>query len=506
MPKIIDDFLNQITMYRLVLYFLILLILSASILSFINVLPFNFLSILLSAFFLTAFCWVINKILSIILKIPTNYESFFITALILSLIITPASNLDGYIFLGLAAFFAMASKYFLAIKGKHIFNPAALAVVITALFFSKGASWWVGTNWLIPLTLIGGLLIIKKIQRFSMVLSFFIVAIATMLGSSLLLGSDPIFIFQKTIIETPILFFAFIMLPEPQTTPPTKKLQILYGCLVGLLFAPDIQLGSFYFTPEIALILGNLFSYIFSPKYKLLLKLKRKILIALNTYEFVFVPSEKLKSTAGQYMEWTFPHQKVDSRGNRRFFTVSSSPTEENVRIGIKFYPNGSSFKRNLVNMEPGGKIVASQLSGEFTLPDDEAKKLIFIAGGIGITPFRSIIKYLLDTNQKRDAVLFYSNNMASDIVYKEIFDEAWQKLGIKTVYTLTDTKNIPKDWRGKAGYVDENMIREEVTDYKERIIYISGPHSMIEAFKKTLKDMGIPSNHIKIDFFPGYV
>lgn len=506
MLKFIDDFLNQITMYRLVLYFLILLILSASILSFINVLPFNFLSILLSAFFLTAFCWVINKILSIILKIPTNYESFFITALILSLIITPASDLDGYIFLGLVAFFAMASKYFLAINRKHIFNPAAFAVVITALFFSKAASWWVGTTWMIPLTLIGGLLVIKKIQRFSMVLSFFIVAITTMLGSSIFLGSDPILILQKTILESPILFFAFIMLPEPQTTPPYKKLQILYGCLVGFLFSSNIALGSFYFTPEIALLVGNLFSYIFSPKYKLPLKLKRKILLALNTYEFVFVSEEKLKNTAGQYMEWTFPHKGVDSRGNRRFFTVASSPTEENVHIGIKFYPNGSSFKRNLVNMEGGEKIVASLLSGEFVLPDDENKKLVFIAGGIGITPFRSIIKYLMDTNQRRDIVLFYSNNIVSDIVYKEIFDEASHKLGIKFVYTLTDTKNIPKDWRGKAGYVDAQMIKDEVPDYKESIFYISGPHSMIETFKKTLKDMGIPSNQIKVDYFPGYV
>lgn len=496
MFKFLDDFLNQITMYRLVLYFLIILLAASSALSFFDILPFNYISILLSAAFVTTVCWIINKAFSKFLKIPTNYESFFITALILSLIITPATNLDGFIFLGLAAFFAMASKYFLAINRKHIFNPVAVAIVITAIFFSKAASWWIGTSWMVPLTLFGGLLIIKKIQRFSMVLSFFLVALVFILISGILKGSDTFFIFQKTVLETPILFFAFIMLPEPQTTPPTKKLQILYGSLVG----------SFYFTPELALLLGNLFSYIFSPKYKLLLNLKRKILIALNTYEFVFVSSEKLKNIAGQYMEWTLPHKNVDSRGNRRFFTIASSPTEENVRIGIKFYPNGSSFKRNLVNMEAGDKIVSSQLSGEFILPNDPSKKLVFIAGGIGITPFRSIMKYLLDTNQKKDIVLFYSNNMASDIVYKDIFDEARQKLGLRTVYTLTDTKNIPQEWRGKAGYVDDNMIKEEVPDYKERAFYISGPHSMIEAFKKTLKDMGIPQNQIKVDFFPGYV
>jgi len=83
--------------------------------------------------------------------------------------------------------------------------------------------------------------------------------------------------------------------------------------------------------------------------------------------------------------------------------------------------------------MKVGDTIVASQLSGEFILPADESKKLVFLAGGIGITPFRSQIKYLIDTKQKRDIILFYSNRTPADIAYKEIFDQAQINFGLKT-------------------------------------------------------------------------
>ena len=103
--------------------------------------------------------------------------------------------------------------------------------------------------------------------------------------------------------------------------------------------------------------------------------------------------------------------------------------------------------------------------------------------------------KYLIDTNQTRDIILLYSNKTASDIVYTEIFDEAFQKLEIKTLYINTDIQ----------GFIGEKMIREKVSDYKERTFYISGPHSMIDIFEKTLKIMGVNRSQIKIDFFPGY-
>lgn len=154
--------------------------------------------------------------------------------------------------------------------------------------------------------------------------------------------------------------------------------------------------------------------------------------------------------------------------------------------------------------MLPGQKIVASQLAGDFTLPKDPSKKLVFIAGGIGVTPFRSMLKYLIDKNEKRDIVMFYSNRSAADIAYKEIFDEAQARLGIKTVYTITD-KNPPAWWSGRMGYIDGQMIKAEVPDYLQRTFYLSGPHGLVTAFEKTLNDLGVPHSQIKTDFFPGF-
>ena len=147
-----------------------------------------------------------------------------------------------------------------------------------------------------------------------------------------------------------------------------------------------------------------------------------------------------------------------------------------------------------------GDTLVASQLAGDFTLPKNKNKKIVFIAGGIGITPFRSIIKYLIDTKQKRDIVLFYSNKSAADIVYKEIFDEASMRTGIKTKYIITDSKEAEY-----TGRLNEQMVKSEVPDYLNRYFYISGPLGIVTASESTLQNLGVQKSHIKTDFFPGF-
>lgn len=136
--------------------------------------------------------------------------------------------------------------------------------------------------------------------------------------------------------------------------------------------------------------------------------------------DFVFKPSQQLAFTPGQYMEFTLEHQSPDSRGNRRYFTLASSPTETTVHLGVRFYKNSSSFKRAMYWMDGKTRLIAGQIAGDFTLPADATEKLVFIAGGIGITPFRSMLKYLLDTQQRRDIVLIYVNKAAQEIVYAE--------------------------------------------------------------------------------------
>jgi ferredoxin-NADP reductase len=497
-------------MYRLALYYLAAIWLVAFVFSIFNILPYNPSSLILSIAFITAVSWITNAVFAKIYKTPTNVESIYITAFILALIITPFRPISdglGYLmFIGFASIWAMASKYLLVIHKKHIFNPAALAVAFTAFIGHQSASWWIGNTSIMPFILLGGLLMIRKLRREDMAISFLIVALITIISTGLMRGTGIITILQKAFLQSPLFFFAFIMITEPLTTPPTKTLQILYGSLVGFLFAPAIHFGSLYSTPELALLTGNIFSYIVSPKQKLILALKEKLKTASGAYDFVFVPDQSISFQPGQYMEWTLGHDHPDSHGNRRYFTIASSPTEKEIRMGVKFYPEPSSFKKTLLEMSKGSTIIASQLSGEFVLPKDKEQKLVFIAGGIGITPFRSMIKYLLDQKEKRDIIIIYSNGTVEEVAYKNIFDQAQEKLKIKTVYALTKEKEMPQGWHGYPGRVTRQLIEQEVPDYMERKFYISGPHAMVTAFENTLREMGIPHQQLKTDFFPGFV
>ena len=173
--------------------------------------------------------------------------------------------------------------------------------------------------------------------------------------------------------------------------------------------------------------------------------------------------------------------------------------------MGVKFYEPASRFKSVLGTMKPGDTMIASQLSGDFTLPSDPSQKLALIAGGIGITPFRSMIKNLVDSNQSRDLKLIYSNRHAEDVAYTEVFNEAQKKLGIPTVYALTDIEKVPAGWPGHVGAVNEELIRQELPDFKERMFYLSGPHAMVVTFEGLLKGMGVPPRQIRCDYFPGF-
>ena len=517
MIKIVDSILNKITMYRLMLYYLIFLFVIALGLSFFRTLPYSPLFLLFSTIFILFICFVTNLVFSKIFKVPANVESVYITAFILVLIITPLKSFAETTYFSLAfwaSFWAMASKYLLTIRKKHIFNPAAFGVALTSVALGQSASWWIGTGVMAPFVLIGGLLVVKKILRSDLVYSFILVALATILASHLNNTSfnSLVSMTYRTLTSSSLLFFAFVMITEPLTTPPRAWSQMSYGVLVGFLFAPAIHIGSVYSTPELALLAGNIFSYIVGSKDRLVLTLKERVPISPDVYDFVFTSDQKISFQAGQYLEWTLDVKSPDSRGNRRYFTVASSPTEPEIRLGVKSYPKPSTFKRDLFSLRTGDKIFASQLSGDFTLPKDKNRKLVFIAGGIGVTPFRSIVKFLMNKGEKRDITIFFSNKTPRDIIYKDIFDEALQKIGIKIIYAVNELADLSAQAGETAsldmrvGFIDADMIMKEVPDYRERYYYISGPHSMVVVFEETLRKMGISNRQIKVDFFPGFV
>ena len=179
-------------------------------------------------------------------------------------------------------------------------------------------------------------------------------------------------------------------------------------------------------------------------KKKLILKLNKKIPATADAYDFLFTPNKKLIFKPGQYLGLILGNGDQDGKDRRRYFSIASSPTEADIRIGIKFHFKPNSLTQSMLSLKSGHKLEVSQLAGDFVLSKNKNKKLVFIAGGIGVTPFRSMIKYLLDTkgrvskdgtrhdsveSKRRDIVLLYSNYKPADILYKDIFDKAEEGL-----------------------------------------------------------------------------
>jgi ferredoxin-NADP reductase len=434
----------------------------------------------------------------------TNHESSYITAYILFLVLAPISSLtDLWITIGITVL-AMASKYIFAIDKKHIFNPVAIALFIGGLLGFGNGIWWVGSLVLLPFVVIGGLLVVRKIRKFYLLGAFLLTAIPTIVLFNLQNGLSAIESLQQIFASWPLVFFGTIMLTEPLTMPTRKKWYIPFGMIVGVFFGLQFHIGPLHASPELALIIGNIFAYIVSPKYKLFLALKERIQIAPNMYEFVFEKMGSFNFLPGQYFEWTLPEKSADSRGNRRYFTIASSPTEKNVLLGVRIDESGSSrYKTTLLGMNTGDTIVATQLAGDFVLHTED-QNLVFIAGGIGITPFRSMIEYLYSTGIRKNIVLFYTASRPEEFVYQDIFKKAENQGWLKFVPVVTKEENISPKWTGEKGHITEEMIKKYTRDEIDKY-YLSGPNAMVEAYTLLLHDMGIKRNKIVTDYFPGF-
>ncbi len=502
MIKILDRFLDHTTMYRLVLWHLIALVGAAMVLSVFGLVPFAPAAIAFSTAVILAVCWVTNLVFARVFRVPANSESIYITALIVALIMSPVGFTDGAGIGGLvfASVWAMASKYIFAVGRKHVFNPAAFGVLLPALLLNQPATWWVGGNLpLLPVVLAGGVLIVRKLRRLDLIAVFVAVVFATILATTA--PSHMVMTITETVKHAPLFFFAFIMLTEPLTQPTTRLPRLAFAALVGFLFSPNVHVGSFYFTPEMALVVGNVFAWAVSPKGRFVLTLERIERAAADTYDFVFTSPHRVAFQAGQYLEWTLGLDHGDNRGNRRYFTVASAPTEREVRLGVKFYRQPSAFKRALGDMAPGDQIHAAQIAGNFTLPSDPDRKLAFLAGGIGITPFRSMLQYLIDRGEARPVVVLYGCESQEDIAYGDVLDAAQEKLGIRTYYAVARGAR-----RGQyPGYIDARLVKAAIPDWQERTFYVSGPQAMVKAVRHTLTGMGVHRTRIKTDFFPGF-
>jgi ferredoxin-NADP reductase len=211
---------------------------------------------------------------------------------------------------------------------------------------------------------------------------------------------------------------------------------------------------------------------------------------------FWFRPEKRVHYVAGQFTEMYLPHN-ADERGQKRWFTLSSSPTEELLGITTKFVENGSSFKREMLRLIPGNKLDLAEPMGDFILPKDVSVPLLFIAGGMGITPFRSILKELSDKKEKRDVVMLYGAQKEEDLVFIDLITSVSRE----HEFIVSSPSST---WTGLSGHITLERI-QSTADLSKVMIYFSGPEPMVEGFYKQLRDYGIPPHRLVMDYFPGY-
>lgn len=224
------------------------------------------------------------------------------------------------------------------------------------------------------------------------------------------------------------------------------------------------------------------------------LKLTQKREETADCTTFIFEPEQEINWQPGQFLQYDLPDSKADDRGEKRFFTIASAPFEKYIQITTRFVPgDGSSFKQDLKKLEVGAEIEAvSGPAGGFTV-DDPNKNYVFLAGGIGITPFRSILVQLDYEQKPLNVVLLYANR-DNDIVFKSEFDQLAQKHSEFKVDYIIDPQRI-----------DTEKIKSSVLNLESSVFYLSGPKPFVDGMKANLEQLQVSADQIKTDYFPGY-
>jgi ferredoxin-NADP reductase len=219
-----------------------------------------------------------------------------------------------------------------------------------------------------------------------------------------------------------------------------------------------------------------------------------------NIRTFYFRPERPVHYTAGQYTQLALPHPNPDKRGPKRWFTLSSSPADELLSITTKYAGDKetSSFKRALFKLQPETEIHLASPMGDFVLPKLIQTPLVFVAGGIGVTPFHSMLEWLAATGEERPIKLLYGVRSEDEIVFEDTFGRA----GIRPSIVVSQPSEA---WGGERGHLSAELILGLEKPSDDTLIYLSGPEPMVRALSKDLQEKGVPKACIVTDEFPNY-
>ena len=495
LKQFLDTQLNRLTMYHVVVMGLSGIAVAAAALMLSGYLPYSMPLFLVSVALFTGASYASNWLFGWLFGVRPHSESAVITGLILALLFSPPVSFIAAVKIVLVAMIAMASKYILAYRGKHIFNPAAVAIVIASVGGLAYATWWIATPALLVITSLVALLILYKTQKLRMGAVFLLVAGGLLLLQMALGGNTSWQAISATLLSWPLVFFAGVMLSEPQTLPPRRRQQYMIAIIVAVLMVISFHYSSLIMTPALALIIGNAVAFYIGIRQGVSLRLVSKKQIGVDGYELTF-DTKPLAFEPGQYVELTLPHRHADMRGLRRVFTIIGRPNDTQLSIATRIPKRQSSFKRALTSLKTGQTIHGARIAGDFVLPRDTTAPVVFIAGGIGVTP---LVSFLRDKD-KRSITLIYVVSSIADLM----FVDELRRYEVRVVVVTRDSAPLPDtEWQHEPDRLTEETLQKYIDVSKQPHVYISGPPMMVNQVKRYAKALG--SKNIKTDHFTGY-
>ncbi len=236
-----------------------------------------------------------------------------------------------------------------------------------------------------------------------------------------------------------------------------------------------------------------------------LVKLKNRFSVAEGTMAFQFEKPARFSFRAGQWVDITLIHPfDTDTKGNVRGFSIASAPHEDALMVATRL--RDTAFKRELARMALGTEVKIEGPGGNLTLHNNASRAAIFLAGGIGVTPIRSILLRAAREKLPHKILFFFSNRRPEDAPFLEELTKLQQENRNYTlVATMTKMKESHWQWSGETGVINREMLTRYAGGAKSPIYYIVGPQAMVNGLHQMLNDSGIDDDDIRLEDFSGY-
>jgi ferredoxin-NADP reductase len=234
-------------------------------------------------------------------------------------------------------------------------------------------------------------------------------------------------------------------------------------------------------------------------------KLTSKREIALGTMAFHFAKPAGYVYRAGQFARWSLINPaETDAEGNSRVFSFASAPYEDELMVATRM--RDTAFKRVLKTMGLGTEVSLSAPHGSFTLHDDVSVPAVFLTGGIGVTPVRSIELQAAHENVSHRIFVFYSNRKPEDAAFlTDLIEAQNSNPNYSFIGTMTQMEKSNNEWFGETGYINKAMLQKYIDNLATPIYYLVGPPGMVQTMRQILSEAGVDNDNIRTEEFSGY-